>query len=116
MVQQGFWPVQVVDLDVQPVQVGNEDAQLPLVDHQDVQLVQQDVRPVQVVDQDMQLPLLDREDEQPADQVYGVLAVSATQLPPDPPDQGLPRRSKRSVRRRFENLCEENLSNFPKQM
>jgi hypothetical protein len=36
----------------------------------------------------------------------------ATELQPEPPDQGLPRRSsRRSVRRKYENLCEKNLSN-----
>ena len=75
----------------------------------------------QVVDPNIQLTLLDHEDQptqddQPADQVHGVSAVSATQLPPDPPDQGLPRKRRRSVRRRFESLCLENLSNFQKQM
>ena len=37
----------------------------------------------------MHLPLLDHKDEQSADQVYGVSAVSATQLPPDRLDQRL---------------------------
>ena len=75
--------MQEVEQDVQPAQVVDQDVQLPLVYHEEVQSVQQDVLPEQVVDQDMQLPLLDHEDEQPADQVYGVSVVSATQLLPE---------------------------------
>ena len=77
-----------------------------MVDHdeQPVQLDQHSAQPEQVVDHDVQLTLLDHEDQpdqdvQPADQVHDVLAESATQLPPEHPDQGLPRRSRRSVRR-----------------
>ena len=65
-----------------------------------------------VVDQDEQPLLVDQEEQlvQPADHVHDV--HDATELQPEPPDQGLPRRSsRRSVRRKYENLCEENLSN-----
>jgi hypothetical protein len=138
MALQEVWPAQMVDQDDQPVQVGNreevqlglvvdQDVHLPPVDHEDIQLEQQDVRPdqvvdqdvlpmqhvdheevqlVQVVDQDVHLPLVDHEDVQLEQQF----------VQPEPPDQGLPRRSKRSARRRFENLCLENLSNFSMQM
>jgi hypothetical protein len=50
----------------------------------------------------------------PDDQVHDVLSASATQLPTEPPDQGLPRRNGRSVMRRFVNLCLEISSKFPK--
>jgi hypothetical protein len=77
----------------QPVDQDVHHDQLPLVDQdqlvdQDVQLVQDDVQivhaehHVQVVDHDEQLV-----------HVHDGLAVSATQLTPEPPDQGLPRRS-----------------------
>ena len=68
-----------------------------------------------VVDQDAQPLLVDQEEQlaQPAYHVHDALVVSANELQPEPPDQGLPRRSsRRSVRRRYENLCEENISNF----
>jgi hypothetical protein len=55
---------------------------------------------------------VDQEEQlvQPADHVHDV--HDATELQPEPPDQGLPRRSsRRSVRRKYENVCEENLLN-----
>jgi hypothetical protein len=106
LVQQDDRPVQVVDQDVRPVQVVDQDVQLHLVEHEEVQLVQQDVRPEQVVDQDMQLPLLDHEDL--PDQVHGVSAVSATQLPPDPPHQGL-KICVKEIYQTFQRKCNCNL-------
>ena len=77
---------------------------------QSAQIVGQHVQPVQVVAQEeVQLVQVVAQDEP-------LQLVEHQEVQPKPPEQGLPRRSNRSVRRRFENLCEENLSNFSMQM
>ena len=92
------------NLMVQLPQVSQDQAvQLGAQDDQDLRVDQEldQVPPVQ--------PEIVSQEEQPED----TPAVHTTIHPPEPPDQALPRRSnRRSVRRKFENLCEENLSNF----
>ena len=108
LVQQDVQVDQVLPVDqnlmVQLPQGSQDQAvQLGAQDDQDFRVDQEldQVPPVQ--------PEIVPQEEQPED----APAVHTTIHPPEPPDQALPRRSnRRSVRRKFENLCEENLSNF----